>query len=135
MRGVAFLARKAGAALVVLPALIAGAVMAQNRQPISTSLAECAVIHEELVSVARRRGKPEGEVEKLVDDAVLFRTAAWSEARREGRHDPKAHVAAQGTRLGEKWQGQFGNIFRLRKNKDWIDYCHALGKSRGVLNR
>lgn len=108
-------------------------VQAQNVQPISTSLAECAVIHHEIAGLrsARRRG---AEKEALLREGVrLFREEAVRQAAAEGVADPEAHVAALEPDLAAKWSGRMSSLLKLRENYDWIEYCRALGEDRGIV--
>ncbi|WP_137703128.1 hypothetical protein [Marimonas lutisalis] len=114
----------------------ANAGTAQNRQPISTSLTECAVIYEEIATEGARRGAmSRPEIPELQENAQRFRVEALAQARREGRRDPKSHLEEETTRLTSKWDGRFANLLEIRNNADWLDYCRALGRSRGIVDR
>ncbi len=110
----------------------AGAAQAQNRQPISTSLAECSVIFTELAELGSRRGKDDDTVNAALVSASLFVVEAREQADLEGHTDPYRHIHSEQDRLTEKWDGRFSSLLRLSENKDWIDYCRALGENRGI---
>lgn len=118
--------------LTALAFCIAGAAQAQNRQPISTSLTECSVIFTELADLGTRRGKDQAMTDAALVSASLFIVEARAQAGREGVSEPYGHVQAEQARLTEKWSGRFSSLRLLGENKDWIDYCRALGKSRGL---
>jgi len=118
--------------ILALAISVAGATHSQGKQAISTSLSECSVIFVELAEVGLRRNKPQDSVEKISATASAFFKEAILQAQREGRAAPKDYVAAEYHRLLDKWQGRFGKITYLSENKDWVDYCRALGKSRKI---
>ncbi|TMV10245.1 hypothetical protein FGK63_04055 [Ruegeria sediminis] len=117
---------------VALAICVAGAAQAQNRQPISTSLTECSVIFTELADLGARRGKDEDTVNAALVSASLFLVEAREQAGREGTSEPYGHIQSEQDRLAEKWEGRFSSLILLNENKDWIDYCRALGKNRGL---
>ncbi len=90
------------------------------------------MIFSELAELATRRGKDSQDVNAALVSASLFTVEARTQAEREGENDPYAHIHEEQIRLSEKWEGRFGSLVLLRKNKDWIDYCRALGKDRGL---
>lgn len=111
---------------------LAGAAHAQNRQPISKSLTECSVIFTELAELGTRRNKDQTTIDAALASAALFVVEARSQATQENVPDPYKYVQSEQTRLLEKWDGRFGRPLLLNENKDWIDYCRALGKDRGL---
>jgi len=112
-----------------------GTANAQGRQPISTSLVECAAIYAELATLAERRGRDETDIGHATDMSVRFAEAALRQAGGEGRSDPQAHLSTIFSEMERKWNGRFSNPMKLSENKDWIDYCRALGRDRGILAR
>lgn len=106
---------------------------AQNRQPISTSLVECAAIFGELATVGELRGRDASDVSQARDAAARFSEAALVQARNEGQRDPKAHLTPIHVEKERNWDGRFANPLKLSDNKDWIDYCRSLGRDRGLL--
>jgi hypothetical protein len=122
----------------ILPALAGVMLMTMAtpghaRQAISVSLVECGAIFDELAQVAHRRGRDLADVWQAEDTAERFRAFAITEARREGVRDVQAHINDTIPVMAQKWTGRFASILLLTENKDWIDYCGALGKDRGVL--
>lgn len=117
---------------LALATTVAGAAHAQNRQAISISLTECSVIFSGLADLGLRRNKPQSEIREISATATAFREEALSQAQQEGQPDPQNYVLIQTDRLADKWLGRFGKIGLLQENKDWIDYCRALGKSRKI---
>ena len=65
--------------------------------------------------------------------AEAFRAAAVKEAQREGVAEPEVHVTTWLETHRGKWDGRLQKLTLLTENKDWIDYCRALGRDRGVL--
>ncbi|MEO1274329.1 MAG: hypothetical protein AAFV96_02710 [Pseudomonadota bacterium] len=120
------MSRATAACLIVL-----AAAPLQASQPISTSLMECGAIFDELADIAARRGRSAADIEKADKAAWAFREAALIEAEREGR--AAEALDPVGVAMAKKWDGRFTDVLRLGENKDWIDYCNALGKDRGVL--
>jgi len=118
--------------LVVLAICFAGAAQAQNRQAISTSLTECSMIYAELAALGARKGKDGATVNAMQATSTVFLVHARAQAEAEGRPDPYAAIRSEQDRLQEKWDGRFRSFLRLGENKDWIDYCRALGQSRGI---
>ncbi len=120
------------ARLAILLCLLAGMAQAQNRQPISISLLECHVIYEEIgnLSAARNRGTDRDLVQGA---ARAFLEAAHVQASDEGHTDTRAWAGEHYPGLHEKWDGRFSELLTFAENKDWIDYCKALGRSRGVI--
>ena len=119
-------------------ALIAAAVgaavfaaSAHARQPISVSLAECSSIYGEMTTFTSAGSTPERRAEAAKISAA-FRVEAVAEAKREKVADPQAHVADWLARHETKWAAQMRDPARLSDTKDWIDYCRALGRNRGV---
>ena len=123
--------RFALAGIIVLALAPAGA--AQNVQPISVSMIECGAVYDEVAEAGARRGRSEDQIETVSRTASVFREAAIAQAGAEGVADPQAHLLAHAERLRKKWQGRSSRITLVRENRDWIDYCRALGKDRGLL--
>ncbi len=112
---------------------IAGTAIAQNSQPISTSLAECSAIFGEVARMGANRGRDRAETARLDMSADLFFDNAIIQAGAEGFEDPDSRVEQTYTAMVEKWSGQFSSLWNLRKNLDWINYCRALGEDCGFL--
>ncbi|WP_281972563.1 hypothetical protein [Ruegeria faecimaris] len=110
----------------------AGAADAQNRQPLSTSLTECSVIFTEQAELRARRNKDQTTTDAVLASAALFVVEARDQAAMEGIKNPYKHIQSAQVRLSETWHVRFGNLALLNENKDWIDYCRALGKDRGL---
>ncbi|QGX99954.1 hypothetical protein EI983_17435 [Roseovarius faecimaris] len=113
-------------------ALLALGGMAQASQPISTSLTECNVIFSELAVIGEARGKSQDEIAAITRSATVFLDAAFAQAKHEGQPDAYEHVRSDLHRLTDKWDGRFSRITLLNENMEWIKYCRALGKDRGL---
>ena len=87
----------------------------------------------ELAAMAEARGRDRSSVDQADMAAGRFYEAAIDHARAEGVGDPEAHVALLCRPLNEKWQGRFSSVWKFRDNRDWLDYCAALGRDRGIL--
>ncbi|MEM6932461.1 MAG: hypothetical protein AAF526_02635 [Pseudomonadota bacterium] len=121
--------------LISLTVLVALACVeaAEARQPISVSLAECAVIYEELGrSETRKRGVTERS-RKAENATEVFLTAAEEQAEAEGRADPAGFVSGWVPKHRAKWDDAFGSVLKFSENMEWVEYCGALGKDRGLL--
>ncbi len=105
----------------------------QNVQPISTSLAECAVIYTEIAGLRPARRRSPEKQELMYAGADLFAEEAVRQASAEGIADPEAHVRDLRADLATKWSGRMSSLLKLRENVDWIEYCAALGEDRGLL--
>ena len=114
---------------------VCGAVSAQGRQPISTSMVECAAIYGELARIAERRGRDRADIRHATDMSVRFAEAALRQAASEGKSGAQDHLSTVFSETEQKWSGRFSNPMKLSDNKDWIDYCRALGRDRGILAR
>ncbi|MEL7465926.1 MAG: hypothetical protein AAFN79_17780 [Pseudomonadota bacterium] len=115
-------------------AFLGAAVLAaptDARQPISVSLAECSAIYGEMSGFTSAGSTPERKA-KAAALSVAFRDEAVAEATREKVADPQAHVGDWLARHEAKWSAQIRDVTRLSETKDWIDYCKALGRDRGV---
>ena len=123
--------RHALAAIAMLA--VASAAAAQNVQPISVSLVECASIFDELATLGEQKGRSGKDVAKMRRAATIFRDEGAAQAESEGIADAGAHVIATTAEMDEKWQGRFGKVFLFHENKEWISYCEALGRDRGLL--
>jgi hypothetical protein len=120
-------------AFALLLSTVTSVAVAQQRQPISTSLVECAAIYGEVADIGERRGKDAGEVASARNAAVRFSEAALVQAEAEGHGTPEIHLSPIYAQMESKWDGRFANPLRLSENTDWIDYCRALGRDKGVL--
>ncbi len=118
--------------LTALALSFAGAAQAQNRQSISTSLTECSVIFSELAEIGAKREKDEKTVNAALVSASLFLVKAREQARFEGDLTPYSTIQSEQERLTTKWDGRFSSLWLLNENKDWIEYCRALGRDRGL---
>ncbi len=85
--------------------------------------------------MAERRGREETDVRHAADMAVRFAEAARHEADAERQGGSEPHLSAIFSEMEQKWDGRFSNPMKLSENKDWIDYCRALGRDRGILTR
>ena len=112
---------------------LATAGAAESVQPISVSLVECGAIFDEVADLGDRKGRKASDVDKLRRTASLFRDEAAAQAQAEGIADTGGHVITHSTAMADKWQGRFGSVMLFAENKDWIDYCEALGTDRGLL--
>jgi len=90
------------------------------------------VIFSELAALGARKGKNGSTVNAMQVTSALFLVHARSQAQAEGQSNPYSAIQYEQGRLQEKWDGRFSSILRLGENKDWIDYCTALGQSRGI---
>ncbi len=124
-----------GAAMITLLAALAlpGESAGQNRQPISTSLAECSAIYGAAAEIGARRGRETAEVRRALAASDRFLDAAVVEARQEGIAAPADHVARLCGEMSGKWSGRLSSASHFLENRDWLDYCDALGRDRGVL--
>ncbi|MSU88184.1 hypothetical protein GE300_00965 [Rhodobacteraceae bacterium 2CG4] len=118
-----------GCALILAPA-----AAAQNRQPISTSMVECAAIYGEMAGVAERRRRDAADIRLIRDGAARFAEAAADQARAEGHADAQAHLSPVYAGMARKWDGRLANPLHLFENRNWINYCRALGRDRGILD-
>ncbi len=108
---------------------------AQNKQPISVSMAECSVIFS---MVAENSGKEEKKVKGLRKGADLFQKHAVIEAKAENQPDPEAYVKSNTAKLVKKWDERLMSeeikmLFYMSESMEWIQYCGKLGKDRGFL--
>jgi len=117
----------------VVLSTLASAGVAQNVQPISVSLVECGSIFDELAILGEQKGRTGKDVAKMRRAATIFRDEAAVQAGREGIADTSGHVIDTAAKMDEKWQGRFSQVFKFNENKDWITYCEALGRDRGLL--
>jgi hypothetical protein len=118
--------------LAAVPAL-PGTAQAQNRQPISTSLVECAAIFANFALSMADKGKPAAEVASTQKAADAFVAEAVAQATREGVADPRGHIVALGAEMAASWENRLADLAKFTENMDWIDYCAALGESRNIL--
>ena len=123
-----------GALMLGAAVLAVTGTAAPARQAISVSLVECGEIFDNMAdSVEARGSRPVSDIARMRKAGVRFRDAARTEATREGRSDPATFVAQTRPELNEKWQGRFAKMSLLTENMEWVKYCGALGKDRGVL--
>jgi hypothetical protein len=105
------------------------------QQALSKSMVECAVIYEEIVILGRSKGRKEQEITRFRDGSASFLKAAGAQARAENQPDPGKYILQLQNALQEKWSGRFSSVLTVTENKDWIDYCKAFGRERGLLPR
>lgn len=107
------------------------AAPAAARQAISVSLAECAVIYEEMSYFS---GPSATEERRRLTANLSWRFAETSvdEAAREGVVDPATHTARWMERHRGEWRGRLHDLSQFEENRDWLDYCRALGRDRGI---
>ncbi|MDJ1008593.1 MAG: hypothetical protein QNJ13_12300 [Paracoccaceae bacterium] len=116
----------------ILMVLVLAAAPAAAGQPISESLAECAVIYEKSADIFADRGRHDHS-ETLLTSRDAFRAEAVMVGESEGRDDPVEYVLAVERAKAEKW-GHL-TLLKLAMNqdfRDWADYCRSLGRHRGL---
>ena len=124
----------AGALALGLAILAVTSAPAPARQAISISLLECGEIFDHMADSAETRGsRPAKDIVAMRKAGERFRYAATAEAKHEGKDDPSAFIAKSRPDLTKKWQGRFAKPTLLSENIEWVKYCGALGKDRGVL--
>lgn len=123
---------------LVLILLTAGApAWAQNKQPISKSLAECSVIFKVMGITAGQKAKPQEQLDKFQKGSDVFLETAYKEASQEGQ--PENYIDGELPGLNEKWDKRWISgsdleiLGYMPENIEWTKYCAALGKDRGIL--
>jgi hypothetical protein len=112
---------------------------AHAAQPISVSLAECAVIYNVTSIRAEEKGKPEQQILTMRKMSDVFKKAAYKTAVREGRDDGTSYIDAKLPALQSKWNERWRGgddmkaLSLMKKNMEWVQYCGKLGKDRGLL--
>ena len=115
--------------LTLILGLLAAPALAE-RQPVSTSLADCAAITINLGLLAASTGS-DVRREQAVRWTKEFVALGYAQARAEGHGDPRAHFDdVLRARLPE-WQPRLGEIFQLGDVGQWIDHCRRIANGRG----
>lgn len=118
-------------------ALLAGSApapaMAQQQQPISYSMVECAVIYSVISRSAKARGRDEDTIKRFGQMSANFMEAAAAQAAAEGVEDINAHITDIYKEVSPEWDSKLGSILQLPDTLEWIQYCGALAHSRGIV--
>lgn len=72
------------------------------------------------------------EIESLSVSAEAYAADAVAQAGREGVADPQAHIGLVLDQKRDDWSGRLSSPWKLRENKEWLDYCRSLGRHRGL---
>ncbi|MFK7839882.1 MAG: hypothetical protein AB8B83_06070 [Bdellovibrionales bacterium] len=108
-------------------------------QPISVSLAECSVIYGVTSITAEEKGKPEEQINAMRRMSEVFEDASYEQAEAEGQSDGKAFIESRMQGLVDKWHERWLSddhvkaLSLMKENMEWVGYCGALGKDRGLL--
>ena len=111
--------------------------LAQNKQPISKSLAECSVIFKVMGITAAQKNKPQAQLDKLKKGSKVFRQAAYKQAEQEGQ--PAEYIDNELPVLYEKWDKRWVSgsdleiLGYMPENMEWTKYCASLGRDKGIL--
>lgn len=126
MRGMVF-----AVVIVSASAAVAAEDLEAEKRRIPAVLVECAVIYEEMA----RFHNPDADEENFARARALsarFMDEAARAAAAEGEAAPRAFVAEWLDRHRPKWNGRL-RLFRQREaNRQWIEFCDGLGRSRGL---
>ena len=123
--------------LALLSWCLAAPCWAQNVQPISHSLTDCAVLLSEFADRLDRR--PFRRADKTSPDEIRawsddFLEEAVHQAEREGLPDGEAHVIALMDEVTPRWRKDVNRLVPTRETLDWFSYCRALGLDRRIID-
>ncbi len=129
--------KKTALAIAALVYLTSGQASA-GKQPIATSMAECAAIYDVIGDLGEKRGESSTRIDRFRSGAVAFRSSAVERLTQQGASKPLQQVngiyAAKRRKWSDKWlTGKSLSALRtLKEDKEWIPYCRKMGKNFGV---
>jgi adenylosuccinate lyase len=93
-------------------------------------MVECAAIFAAVARLGERHGRDATEIVAALKAEADFRASATDQAKAEGRDDIPAGLRAE---MDAKWDDRVSSLLHLGETSDWIGYCRALGRERGIL--
>ena len=104
-----------------------------GKKPVSVSLSECSAMYILLEEIGQTREKDRETLNRLEKGANSFLNAAYEQAQKEGRDDPRKFINENVKKFIPHWNKKMATSNSLNETKDLMQYCRALGTQKKIL--
>lgn len=108
--------------------LLALAPTSAQAQPFSESMMDCAALHQN----AAQYVKTDAEAEVIMQVARTWAASAVVQTATEGAPLDEAKVWERIDAKTDDWEARGRTAFFTQDFRDWVAYCRAFGRSRGL---